>query len=54
MKSNQVNSRFGQNYGKIWAKLKRNLGKSDWDWENWLDLGKIKILHPKTYSISYG
>jgi len=37
---------------KIEAKLKRNLGKSDQIGQIWLDLGKIKILHPqKTFHL---
>jgi len=35
---------FGRNLGKIKVKL----GKK------WIDLGKIKILHPQKHSISYG
>jgi len=47
MKSNQINNRFGQNWSEICAKV-FGIGKI------WLDLGKIKILHPQKYSISYG
>jgi len=41
--------------GKIWSKLRRNLGKIEVKFgQKWLDLGKIKILHPQKHSISFG
>jgi len=38
---------FRKNWGEIWAKVNR-FGQI------WLDLDKIKILHPQTHSMSYG
>jgi len=44
-----------EKFGWIWKNLRRNLGKSDITFEQiWLDLGKIKILHPQKYSTSHG
>jgi len=41
--------------GKIWAELWRNLDKIEAKFgQKWLDLGKIKILHPQKHSIFYG
>jgi len=47
-------TRFGQNWVEVWAELDRNLGNSNRFDQVWLDLGKIKILHPKKHPISYG
>jgi len=38
---------FEQNWGEIWTKMIRFE-------QIWLDLGKIKIVHPQKHSISYG
>jgi len=47
----QIWAKFGQIWVKfIWAKL----GKSLRFGRIWLDLGKIKILHPQKHSTSYG
>jgi len=39
---------------EIWAKIKEKYGQKWLDYVNWLDLGKIKILHLPKRPISYG
>jgi len=41
--------------GWIWADLRQNLGKIEAKFgQIWLDLGKIKTLHPQKHSFSDG